>query len=147
MLKDRLFWMGKKIINWFYIFYFFNYKIHFFSYAKAQSSLETEKVDVKVDKSKIVKYKPLKSTSEKHYWIGFAKFLKKCDKLPAVAFTLSRSKCDRNAEYLMSIDLTTQAEKDYISYNFKSAISTLKKEDQNLPQVSIFFPVSHLLDC
>ena len=106
------------------------------SYNRAASSIEKLKADGKGgDKNKIVKANPLKPAFEKHYWIAFAKFLKKCDKLPAVAFTLSRSKCDRNAEYLMSIDLTTQTEKDYISYYFRSSIGTLKEEDRNLPQV------------
>ncbi len=77
----------------------------------------------------------LKASSEKHYWIAFAKFLKKYDKLPVVAFTLSRSKCDRNAELLLSVDLTTQSEKDYINYYFNECIRTLKEEDRDLPQV------------
>lgn len=137
---------GKRILESFvhltYLYIFLIIKfIAFISYNKAASSIEKLKADSKGDKNKIVKSQPLKSSSEKHYWIAFAKFLKKCDKLPAVAFTLSRSKCDRNAEYLMSIDLTTQLEKNYISYYFKSSIGTLKEEDQNLPQVWIFFPL------
>lgn len=83
-----------------------------------------------------LKLMPLKSGAvEKSYWISFAKYLKKYDKLPVVAFTLSRAKCDRDADFLMSVDLTTQKEKNYISYFFKECINTLKEEDRLLPQV------------
>lgn len=76
--------------------------------------------------------------SEKTYWEAFAKFLQKYEKLPVVAFTLSRNKCDRNAEFLKSIDFTTNEEKNYIKYCFKQSIKTLKVEDQELPQVLFF---------
>jgi len=81
------------------------------------------------------KVAPLKATGEKPYWISFAKYLKKYDKLPVVAFTLSRAKCDRNADLLTSIDLTTQDEKNYINHFFNESVRTLKEEDRNLPQV------------
>lgn len=83
----------------------------------------------------IKKVAPLKSSGEKQYWISFAKYLKKYDKLPIVAFTLSRAKCDRNADLLTSIDLTTEEEKGFINHFFNESINTLKEEDRNLPQV------------
>ena len=83
----------------------------------------------------IKKLAPLRGSGEKQYWISFAKYLKKYDKLPVVAFTLSRAKCDRNADLLTSIDLTTGEEKSFISHFFNESIHTLKEEDQNLPQV------------
>ena len=83
----------------------------------------------------IKKLAPLRSGGEKHYWISFAKYLKKYDKLPVVAFTLSRAKCDRNADQLTSIDLTTLEEKNFINHFFNESIRTLKEEDRNLPQV------------
>lgn len=96
------------------------------------------KEKAKGDKSKVVKKpefkKPLKS--EKTYWEAFAHFLQKYEKLPIVAFTLSRAKCDRNAEYLMSIDFTTEKEKSYINLCFNESIKTLKPEDRDLPQVN-----------
>lgn len=105
-----------------------------FSYYKARASLE--KTKSKADKTKgPKKVLPLKPASEAQYWITFVRYLKKYDKLPVVAFTLSRAKCDRNADMLAAIDLTTQEEKNYISYYFKESVNILKEEDRELPQV------------
>jgi len=38
------------------------------------------------------------------------------DKLPVVAFTLSRQRCDQNANILTSLDLTTSMEKTEIHH-------------------------------
>lgn len=53
-----------------------------------------------------------------------------------VAFTLSRKRCDTNADLLSKVDLTNRDEKHYIHKFFNESISRLKKEDQQLPQVN-----------
>lgn len=52
-----------------------------------------------------------------------------------MAFTLSRNRCDNNANMLSNIDLTTKEEKHHIRMFFKKSISRLKDDDQQLPQV------------
>ena len=58
------------------------------------------------------------------------------DKLPVVAFTLSRNLCNNNADSLSSLDLTTSTEKSEIHVFFKKSTSLLKGSDQRLPQAS-----------
>ncbi|XP_065206278.1 superkiller complex protein 2 [Planococcus citri] len=104
--------------------------------SKAKKNAAVKTKGDKDNKSKMIKTPaPRIMKSEKTYWEAFARFLQKYEKLPVVAFTLSRSKCDRNAEFLMSIDFTTNEEKNYIKYSFNQSIKTLKKEDQDLPQI------------
>ena len=64
--------------------------------------------------------------------------LKKTDQLPIVAFTLSKRKCDSNADMLKTIDLVTGTEKSHITMFFNKSISRLKGTDRSLPQVSSF---------
>jgi len=64
--------------------------------------------------------------------------LEKKDKLPVVAFTLSRNRCNDNADSLTSLNLTTSTEKSEIHVFFKKSISLLKGSDQKLPQVRIY---------
>ena len=61
--------------------------------------------------------------------------LNKKEKLPVVAFTFSRDRCNSNADSLSSLDLTTGKEKSEIHVFFKKSISLLKGSDQQLPQV------------
>ncbi|KAG5678423.1 hypothetical protein PVAND_008097 [Polypedilum vanderplanki] len=77
----------------------------------------------------------LNPKQEKTMWEGLIGHLKKNDRLPVVAFTLSRNRCDTNAEALKSCDLTTAREKFKISSFFKACIQKLKTEDRELPQV------------
>jgi antiviral helicase SKI2 len=44
---------------------------------------------------------------EKNIWLTLVDHLQRKDKLPVVAFTLSRNRCDQNAAVLTSLDLTT----------------------------------------
>ena len=74
---------------------------------------------------------------EKNMWIGLLDHLKRNDKLPVVAFTLSRNRCDSNAMLLSSVDLTTAAEKHEIHSFIQKCVSRLKGSDKRLPQVSI----------
>ena len=57
------------------------------------------------------------------------------DKLPVVAFTLSRNRCDTNATMLTSLDLTTGAEKSAIHDFISKCVQRLKPLDRVLPQV------------
>lgn len=68
-------------------------------------------------------------------WVALLQHLKKNDKLPVVAFTLSRKRCDQNAECLSSMDLTTAKEKSHVRHFVRQSIQRLKEADQQLPQV------------
>jgi antiviral helicase SKI2 len=76
------------------------------------------------------------SKQEATMWVQFLNHLKKLDKLPVVAFTLSRNRCDHNSENLTSVDLTTTSEKYFILKFFNRSIQNLKQEDRTLPQVN-----------
>ena len=73
---------------------------------------------------------------EQTLWVGLVDHLKRNDKLPVVAFTLSRNRCDSNAEALMSCDLTTSREKYHVNQFFQRCLQKLKPPDRVLPQVS-----------
>lgn len=72
---------------------------------------------------------------EKNVWLSLVHMLNNRDKLPVVAFTLSRNLCNNNADSLSSLDLTTSTEKSEIHVFFKKSTSLLKGSDQRLPQV------------
>ena len=61
--------------------------------------------------------------------------LRKKEKLPVVAFTFSRKRCDDNADQLGNLDLTTSTEKSLIHVFIQKAVARLKGPDRNLPQV------------
>ena len=63
--------------------------------------------------------------------------LQKKYKLPLVAFTFSRKRCDENAKSLTSLDLTDGQEKHKINSFFEKSISILKGTDKQLPQVKL----------
>ncbi|CAB3248994.1 unnamed protein product [Arctia plantaginis] len=73
--------------------------------------------------------------AEQTMWVAFIDHLKQKEKLPVVAFTLSRNRCDQNAENLMSVDLTTAKEKGHIRSFFQKCLQRLKEPDRRLPQV------------
>ena len=64
--------------------------------------------------------------------------LEKKEKLPVVAFTFSRDRCNGNADALVSLDLTTSTEKHEIDSFFQKSIQLLKGSDQSLPQVHVY---------
>ncbi|KAM7360479.1 superkiller complex helicase subunit twister [Cochliomyia hominivorax] len=72
---------------------------------------------------------------DQNTWIGLIDFLKRNDKMPVVAFTLSRNRCDRNALALQSIDLNTARERGSVEIFFQQCLSKLKPPDRVLPQV------------
>ena len=58
------------------------------------------------------------------------------DKLPVVAFTFSRNRCDDNANSLSTTDLLpTALEKSKVHVFFERSILRLKGSDSKLPQV------------
>ena len=52
-----------------------------------------------------------------------------------MAFTLSRARCDTNANSLTSLDLTTNMEKGDIHHFIAKCVARLKGPDRKLPQV------------
>lgn len=72
---------------------------------------------------------------EQTMWVGLIDFLRKNEKLPVVAFTLSRNRCDRNVDALKSCDLCTAKEKNLIHLFFQRCLQKLKPEDRKLPQI------------
>lgn len=72
---------------------------------------------------------------ERNIWLTLIDHLQRKDKLPVVAFTLSRNRCDQTANTLTSLDLTTSMEKSDIHHFINKCISRLKGNDRKLPQV------------
>ena len=72
---------------------------------------------------------------ERNLWIGLLDHLKRDEKLPVVAFTLSRVRCDANAGNLTNVDLTNAAEKNRVHEFISKCIARLKGSDKKLPQV------------
>ena len=72
---------------------------------------------------------------EKNIWLTLVDYLSRKDKLPVVAFTLSRNRCDNNANLLTSLDLTASAEKSGIHHFIARCVQRLKPPDRRLPQV------------
>ncbi|XP_063988290.1 superkiller complex protein 2 [Diachasmimorpha longicaudata] len=77
----------------------------------------------------------LSPKQEKTMWEAFIAHLREDDKLPVVIFTLSRNRCDANADALMSVDLTTATEKGHVGAFFRKCIKRLNEADQQLPQI------------
>ena len=77
----------------------------------------------------------LNPKQEQTMWVGLIDHLKRNNRLPVVAFTLSRNRCDSNAEALKSCDLTNAREKFKIHSFFQLCLQKLKSEDRELPQV------------
>ena len=72
---------------------------------------------------------------ERNIWLTLVDHLKRKDKLPVVAFTLSRNRCDTNSTMLTSLDLTTSMEKSDIHHFISKCVLRLKPVDRQLPQV------------
>ena len=79
--------------------------------------------------------KSKKPPSEQAIWTSVIDCLKKRGGLPAVAFTLSRRRCDTNAACLTGIDLTTPSEKNEVGLFYRRCTMKLKPIDRKLPQV------------
>ncbi|XP_078343350.1 superkiller complex protein 2-like [Oculina patagonica] len=73
---------------------------------------------------------------DKNIWLSLIEMLRKKEKLPVVAFTFSRKRCDDNADQLGNLDLTTSTEKSLIHVFIQKSVARLKGPDRQLPQVS-----------
>ena len=81
---------------------------------------------------------------DRNVWLSVVQMLKKREQLPVVAFTLSKKKCDANADMVRNTSMVTMSEQSHIVTFFKKSVSKLKGTDRELPQVSflIWFAVS-----
>lgn len=61
--------------------------------------------------------------------------LEKKEKLPVVAFTFSRKKCDDNADQLGNLNLITALERSKTQVLLQKYLAKLKGGDRTLPQV------------
>jgi antiviral helicase SKI2 len=72
---------------------------------------------------------------EKNIWLSLIGMLEQKQLLPVVSFTFSRKRCDDNIYLLSSLDLNTASEKSRIHLFIQKSLATLKKDDQNIPQI------------
>ncbi|XP_021720755.1 DExH-box ATP-dependent RNA helicase DExH11-like [Chenopodium quinoa] len=68
-------------------------------------------------------------------WLQLVNKLLKKSLLPVIIFCFSKNRCDRSADSMMSIDLTSSLEKSEIRVFCDKAFSRLKGSDRNLPQI------------
>lgn len=82
-------------------------------------------------------FKPnnLNPKQEQNLWVGLIDYLEKNKKLPVVAFTLSRNRCDRNLQALQSVNLCSMSEAYHITSYFQKCLLKLKPEDRDIPQI------------
>ena len=73
---------------------------------------------------------PNKST-----WVQLVQYLKGNNLLPVVVFVFSKKKCEEFADTLNNIDFCNAREKSEIHMFLDRAVSRLKKEDRELPQI------------
>ncbi|XP_067012923.2 superkiller complex protein 2 [Anabrus simplex] len=104
-------------------------------YQDACEAMDTRKNKAKKQFGPRQGYIPLTEKQEASMWQALINSLDKNDKLPIVAFTLSRNRCDTNAKNLMSVDKTTAREKHFIHNFFQTCLRRLKEPDRELPQV------------
>ena len=76
-------------------------------------------------------------SQDRNIWLSLIEMLRKKEKLPVVAFTFSRKRCDENADQLSNLDLTTSTEKSLIHVFIQKCVTRLKGPDRNLPQVRL----------
>ncbi|KAM7256254.1 hypothetical protein ACFE04_011995 [Oxalis oulophora] len=68
-------------------------------------------------------------------WLLLINKLKKNSLLPVVIFCFSKNRCDKSADVIQGIDLTTNSEKSQIRLFCDKAFSRLKGSDRTLPQI------------
>ncbi|EDK44929.1 antiviral helicase SKI2 [Lodderomyces elongisporus NRRL YB-4239] len=71
----------------------------------------------------------------KNTWPDLVHYLKLNSLLPAVIFVFSKKKCEEYADSLRGIDFCNSREKSEIHMFIDRAVSRLKKEDRELPQI------------
>ncbi|XP_054918846.2 superkiller complex protein 2 isoform X2 [Dermacentor andersoni] len=80
--------------------------------------------------------KATRTYDDKTRYQGLIQHLRKADRLPAICFTLSRRRCDENAQLLQALDLTTAEEKGAVRrFLQNNVVSRLSRADQRLPQL------------
>jgi antiviral helicase SKI2 len=109
-----------------------------FSYSKAVSAKQGQKAQ-KAKYGSMQGKAHLTPKQEATIWTGLVNQLSKEDRLPAVAFTLSRNRCDQNSKNLTTVDLTTGSEKNSVHRFFNRSIQHLKEPDRALRQVKHTF--------
>lgn len=73
--------------------------------------------------------------SEASLWLLLINKLTKLSLLPVVIFCFSKNRCDKSADHMNGVDLTSSSEKSDIRIFCDKAFSRLKGSDRNLPQV------------
>lgn len=68
-------------------------------------------------------------------WVQLVQYLKQHNLLPAVVFVFSKKRCEEYADTLSGVDFCTAKEKSEIHMFVDRAVSRLKKEDRELPQI------------
>uniref|UniRef100_A0A336MWM2 CSON005945 protein n=1 Tax=Culicoides sonorensis TaxID=179676 RepID=A0A336MWM2_CULSO len=104
-------------------------------YNKAKASKQERQKDMQKAHNQIKAQRHFNPQQEKTLWVGLVDYLRRNDKMPVIAFTLSRNRCDSNAEALSSTDLSTAHEKYKINATFQRCLQRLKPIDRQLPQV------------
>lgn len=119
------------------IFMIVNEKSEFLmgEYNKAKASKLERQKDMQKTHNVIKAQRIFNPQQEKTLWVGLVDYLRRNDKMPVIAFTLSRNRCDSNAEALASTDLSTAHEKYKINATFQRCLQRLKPIDRQLPQV------------
>ncbi|XP_052185794.1 DExH-box ATP-dependent RNA helicase DExH11 isoform X2 [Diospyros lotus] len=73
--------------------------------------------------------------SEASLWLLLINKLSRKSLLPVIIFCFSKNRCDKSADNITGIDLTSNSEKSEIRVFCDKAFSRLKGSDRNLPQV------------
>ncbi|OWB73351.1 hypothetical protein B5S31_g3089 [[Candida] boidinii] len=68
-------------------------------------------------------------------WVSLVQYLKKHDLLPGVVFVFSKKRCEEYADTLQGVNFCTNKEASEIHMFINQAVSRLKKEDRELPQI------------
>ncbi|GMF41545.1 unnamed protein product [[Candida] boidinii] len=68
-------------------------------------------------------------------WVSLVQYLKKHDLLPGVVFVFSKKRCEEYADTLHGVNFCTNKEASEIHMFINQAVSRLKKEDRELPQI------------
>ncbi|KAG7883923.1 hypothetical protein KL938_002508 [Ogataea parapolymorpha] len=71
----------------------------------------------------------------KNSWHNLVTFLQKKDLMPAVIFVFSKKRCEEYADTLRGVNFCTAKEASQIHMFIDKAVSRLKKEDRELPQI------------
>ncbi|KAI6047978.1 ATP-dependent RNA helicase [Pisolithus marmoratus] len=74
--------------------------------------------------------------ADKNLYVHLVNQLQKKGLLPVVVFTLSKKKCEENANTLSNADLCTSVEKSEVHVTMEKALSRLKGSDKKLPQIA-----------